>query len=799
MRGVCRMEGINQLLAKSRSTNRPDKGLAEHCAEVMDAFACLFGDSSNPTRLGAAWLRFFKTSSVDYPRFHANGIAACGLHDLGKANDGFQRAVRGKHDAQVMRHEHLSALILVLPQFRSWLASCPLIDVDVVISAVAGHHLKASPNNEACYPSIGEKLGDVADLLKVRIDAADFKAVLNQVAARLGMRECDVQVSALWSYKPGVGQDVGMLSEALIENFRRKRATLKASAGQHNLLLAVKAAVIAADAAGSGLVREGHGIDAWIAEAFNESKLLDGIHIGNHVIIPRVAEIEEKSKKIFIWNDFQDGAANLPSRALLLAACGSGKTLAAWRWIQARLAQQSRQRVIFLYPTRATATEGFRDYVSHAPETDAALMHGTSSYELKDMFRNPDERSGRKYETEDRLYALGYWERRIFSATVDQFLGFMQQVYRSVCLLPVLADSIVVFDEIHSFDKALFSSLKRFLERFDVPVLCMTASLPRRRREDLVKLGFKVFPDATDQFNNLEQLASLPRYRVETLDSQHAALQKAKGAVSENKRCLWVVNTVDRCQQLARELSALCYHSRFTLDDRTERHREVVSAFQPGTSPVIAVSTQVCEMSLDLDAQVLISEVAPITAMIQRMGRCNRHAKDVASPVGQVYFYAPKKQEPYSVEDMRGTAEFVAAIQGATISQTRLEELLEQYGPSEPEPDCIAAFIDDDFWSRGGREDLREGLDFAVPAILDKHIEYYLRASKDKKDGFILPVPRKLAQNDPRLGWLKAAPANHYNPHYGFFERPLAESMKEETTHERRNENAGLGTDHLDL
>ena len=96
----------------------------ENCAEVMDTFICLFGTASSPTRLGIAWLRFFKISSVDHPRFHANGISACGLHDLGKANDGFQRAVRGERDAQVMRHEHLSALILYLPQFRDWLSSC---------------------------------------------------------------------------------------------------------------------------------------------------------------------------------------------------------------------------------------------------------------------------------------------------------------------------------------------------------------------------------------------------------------------------------------------------------------------------------------------------------------------------------------------------------------------------------------------------------------------------------------------------------------------------------------------------
>lgn len=776
---------MTALLAKSPVANRPDKGLAEHCAEVMDSFVCLFGIASSPSRLGVAWMNFFKISPVEYPRFHANGIAACGLHDLGKANDGFQRAVRGDRDAQVTRHEHLSALILFLPQLRDWLASHPMLDVEVVISAVAGHHLKASPRKETYYPAIGEKLGDVSDLLKVHCDADEFKAVLNQVALWLGMRECDAQVSALWSYKPGIGQDVGDISASLIDHFRRKNSALKESAERHALLIAVKAAVIAADAAGSGLVREGHGIGAWIAQAFDDAKLLDGIRIGKDVIAPRITQIEGKSKKTFEWSDFQVGAADLPDRALLLAACGSGKTLAAWRWIQAQLEKRPRQRVIFLYPTRATATEGFRDYVSHAPETDAALLHGTSVYELQDMFTNPDDtRTSRTYETDDRLYALAYWQRRIFSATVDQFLGFMQQIYRSVCLLPVLAGSVVVIDEIHSFDKALFSTLKKFLERFNVPVLCMTASLPKRRRDELVKLGFKVFPDTAVQFADLERLAGLPRYRVEKLDSQSAALEIAREAIGQNKRCLWVVNTVDRCQQLARELNALCYHSRFTLKDRKNRHQEVVGAFQAtGEHPVIAVTTQVCEMSLDLDAKVLISEVAPITAMIQRMGRCNRHAKDDSSPVGHVYFYSTEKQDPYSVDDLRGASDFIAAIQGSTVSQTRLEELLEQFGPDAPEPERIAAFIDDGYWSRSGREDLRDGLDFSVPAILDGDIEHYLQAIKDKTptDGFVIPVPKKLAQSDPRLGWMKSAPVSHYDPSYGFFKEPLGEHRNEES------------------
>ena len=104
------------------------------------------------------------------------------------------------------------------------------------------------------------------------------------------------------------------------------------------------------------------------------------------------------------------------------------------------------------------------------------------------MFETPDDsddpRQGRDYRSDPRLFALGHWKKRIFSATADQFFPFMQYGYGPLCLLPLLAESVLVVDEVHSFDKSMFSTLKRFLEEFpDVPVLCMTATLPAERRE----------------------------------------------------------------------------------------------------------------------------------------------------------------------------------------------------------------------------------------------------------------------------------------------------------------------------
>ena len=308
-------------------------------------------------------------------------------------------------------------------------------------------------------------------------------------------------------------------------------------------------------------------ITEWIGGVFDEVHVWNGAAVRDKVTKPRMVEVERIKKEPFKWNKFQDDCADtarLPDRALLLAPCGSGKTLAAWRWIEER-AKRRIGHVLFLYPTRATATEGFRDYVSWAPEAEAALMHGTSGFDLEGMFANPPEcdyRKGRTFtlsEADQRMFALGYWGRRAFSATVDQFLAFLQYGYGPVCMLPVLADSVVVIDEVHSFDRNMFSALKKFLTDFDVPVLCMTATLPKNRYAELTEPvdadGCGLTP-YEERPGDLATIAAVKRYRVRRVTSAEEAEQAVRDALKANKRVLWVVNQVKRAQQHRRPVRA---------------------------------------------------------------------------------------------------------------------------------------------------------------------------------------------------------------------------------------------------
>ena len=109
-----------------------------------------FGCSAAPTHLGSAWLRFFKIPEDRYAIFHVNLMAAAGFHDWGKANDGFQKMLRSEGE-DLIRHEHLSGLLLALDDVTDWLKQRPDLDADLVLSAVLTHHLKINIKEFAAY------------------------------------------------------------------------------------------------------------------------------------------------------------------------------------------------------------------------------------------------------------------------------------------------------------------------------------------------------------------------------------------------------------------------------------------------------------------------------------------------------------------------------------------------------------------------------------------------------------------------------------------------------------------------
>jgi CRISPR-associated endonuclease/helicase Cas3 len=764
--------GVTLLLAKSRRHGRA-LTLEQHLADTEQAAAALFRCDS---RWGRSFLRFFKLEAGDQPKFLLNLRIAALLHDIGKANEGFLEAVTAdRFVTQPFRHEHLSAIVLASPAVRRWLGHNRDLDVDIILAAVLSHHLKAAQSGDwrVLAPQSAVPTRMFLDDQQVRATFARIAALASLPPAtfRLPDHFDHADWSDAWSW----------FWDQRVPRFGRELRSPTATT-RRALCLAVKAGVIAADSVASAAFREDLSLLDWI-EGVAHLPALGPDAISGDIISPRIAQISGYQP-----HRFQDGAAGVGRRALLLAGCGMGKTLAAWRWADAVTRGEPIGRVIFLYPTRGTATEGFRDYVGHAPEGQAALVHGTAKYELQGMQENPQNlprplqaRSFAVDEGEARLFALGLWGKRYFSATVDQFLSFIEHDYGGLCLLPALADSAVVFDEIHSYDANMWNALISFLQHFDVPVLCMTATLAPTRRTELARL-LRVYPDDQERadLDDLEAAETHPRYHFEPVADEDAAFAQVVDAVKSGQRVLWVVNTVRRCQQLARRLGkvldgVLTYHSRYKLADRQDRHRATVDSFLAPASgeprPAIAVTTQVCEMSLDLDADVLVTEHAPISSLVQRFGRANRHLRRGPAFRARILTYAPESNLPYERDDLDAAQSFLATYANRDASQRDLAIGLATHAPQGRDASGATRFIDGGYFATPGA--LRDTDDTGAPVILDVDIPQFRRmvAAGDATDGLRLTVPKRFARepNEPGLPtWLRVADANRYDPLLGF-------------------------------
>lgn len=766
-----------ELPAKSR---RPGDAralsLEQHLLDTEQAARLLFSERH---RIGQNFRRFFKIPEELHPRFLLHVRIAGLLHDLGKANAGFVAAVSGQPEVQTLRHEHLSALVLHLPQLRDWLRQAQEIDWDVITAAVLTHHIKADRSGELQW---GQPRGP-AQSVQIYLSHPQVTRTLERLAQLAELPSPPALSQTHWradSFRSVLLSGMDAADELEFD--------LTQNPARRALLAAVKAGVIAADAAASGLFRTDQNLRDWIASICEQSAITSD-EIQSKIIAPRLGFIAERSGTAVSLQPFQVEVAQQGPRVLLLAGCGMGKTLAAWSWAKEQAQTRAFGKVLFLYPTRGTATEGFRDYVGWAPETEASLVHGSARYELDEMLSNPSEATrGKRYESDDRLFALGLWSRRFFSATVDQFLSFLENQYSALCLLPALADSVVIIDEVHSFDRHMFELLTALLREFDVPVLCMTATLPKSQRTALEqRAGLTVFPreEGSEAIAELRVKEAKARYRHVPLLDEQAAREHALAAYRAGQRVLWVVNQVGRCQRLARELSSLlsqsvlCYHSRFRLKDRRDRHEETVAAFafhRGQSAPAIAVTTQVCEMSLDLDADVLITEWAPVSSLVQRFGRANRHLRRGESFRATLHTYRPESDLPYEREQLRAADAFLQSLRGDEISQAELAEKLLVHSPKEPSAIGNARFLFGGYFAVPGS--FRDAEERSAPSVLDHdlpNIEQQRRSGKPI-DSFIVPVPlsmRGSAFVEPKPGFLprhlQVASHHFYDERLGFF------------------------------
>lgn len=627
------MTQFDDLLAKSIDPAAPNKAhlyLRGHTAMVHAACEILLAERGDAT-LSALGLPLSLR-----PRLNLIVKAAALIHDLGKCTDHFQKMVRDRGASpQLLRHE-AATLFLVWPgqPLASWLMSAfpaDTAETDLMLAAVAGasHHRKFSAKALAADDrGAGTRITLLAGHPK-------FMDTLNVIQRGL-------KISA-----PPPLQDITLRRLAIDRQLRQWSAhftQLERSPELLGLLSAAKALLICADVAGSALPkgtradRLAHPEEytpTWITEALTARATADRLEA---IATDRLTPADGGAP--YPPRPFQKAtAASDAPITFVRAGCGSGKTVAAYLWA----ARQHPGRQLWLtYPTTGTATEGYRDYV-HDADISGHLEHSRRTIDIEhfDLYEGHDDGANRQ---KDRLEGIRIWSKEVVVCTVDTALGLIQSQRKGMYAWPGLCDSAVVFDEIHAYDDRLFDNLCHWLSHLPgVPALLMTASLPTHRLERLRGISVATHGRPLCEIEGPADLEQISRYQRHTTTSTWQAVQSC---LNRGGKVLWVSNTVDTCRQRAieaqaRDLSPQVYHSRFRYIDRVARHSDVINAFK-GDGPALAMTTQVAEMSLDLSADLLVTDLAPIPALIQRLGRLNRRARSAADPVKDFIVLDPR-------------------------------------------------------------------------------------------------------------------------------------------------------------
>jgi len=358
------------------------------------------------------------------------------------------------------------------------------------------------------------------------------------------------------------------------------------------------------------------------------------------------------------WKNFQIRSSYMDSSVFIEIPTGDGKTEAALLWTENNL-KNKYTKVIYTLPTRVSSNKMYERLRKGMGTNEIALIHSDAKFILEEEF--PEN-------VNEQKLALEYYLRKFFFlpltiGTIDSFLVRFLHSGRWDVSRFNLQNSLIIVDEIHSYNPRLLGFLLKVLNivtNSGNKFALMSASMPNIIKKKFQEyLKFQIIGGVSQEKSLFEKSPGFIEKHSETL------IEASNEVISEWKRgknVLVVCNTIREAKSFYKQLkkwfennhseSLVLYHSEYTHLDRMLKEDEIYfrlgkmerSKLKPEKimvndsltefnkimhprlykKPFILIATQVVEVSLDIDFDVLFTEIAPIDALIQRFGRVNR-------------------------------------------------------------------------------------------------------------------------------------------------------------------------------
>jgi CRISPR-associated endonuclease/helicase Cas3 len=575
------------------------------------------------------------------PRFWLRMALAAVLHDVGKCVGGFQQMLRGKGNFPY-RHEVLSAA------FLSWLlGSDPHQDLPWVAAGILSHHKDLStlardypPGFDWEEPPLPDSLARMALELDEEFFHLAPKMVLHGLLPLLD--EC-LLLASREQFSFQVPDEAfnrltfsGFARQAL-DAYAQLVARLRKEEAHSSAALAgrfTRGVLILADHAGS----------AW--QTFGKLEALASpATMAKVLALPQSAKGEEE---IYAH---QTHAGKTPGCTVLVAPTGSGKTEAALLWAAANGRQTAGSPPLFYVLPYQASLNAMRSRLGERFGDDHVVLQHSRALQalyrqLLDRGYTPGEAKNQAVR-EINLGRLHVAPVRIL--TPYQLLRGAFQLRGHEALWTDCTGARLVFDEIHAYDPGrlgmILALLEHLVQDLAANVLVMSATLPSVLKEILSeKLNRPISIIAAPKAYEAFRRHRLHLRAANLLDEE--TIQKIQQKAREGLAVLVVATTVQRAQQIWEMLNAVSngeiqvelLHGKFCPRDRFSKEQwllQQVSTKNAGSraKSLVLVATQVVEVSLDVDFDVLFTDPAPLEALLQRFGRVNRgrryHERDV--------------------------------------------------------------------------------------------------------------------------------------------------------------------------
>jgi CRISPR-associated endonuclease/helicase Cas3 len=301
---------------------------------------------------------------------------------------------------------------------------------------------------------------------------------------------------------------------------------------------------------------------------------------------------------------------NRDKNLVIIAPTGAGKTEAGFIYLQ--------KKGFFMLPYRVSAN-GIYMRAEGMFENYAGLLHSSAlSYVLEREENREDIQNNQEGTAFLNYFLSRNFAKPIIVSTPDQLMHFVFRYKGFEKYYATALYSRLVIDELQSYDPITLAFIVQGLEvlaQNGGKFLVMTATFPEFLRERFESMGVMFKP-----FNTQKK----PYHHVQVIDDSIDNHMEKMIELSQKAKVLVVVNTVRKAIELKKKFEDVkLLHSRFILKDRKKKEIEIMKFFD-SQEKGLWITTQLAEVSLDLDADYLFTELSTADSLIQRMGRCNR-------------------------------------------------------------------------------------------------------------------------------------------------------------------------------